>query len=75
MAAVASRTSATGRRPVSPAAKTLGRQTGPPVVAGGSSEGIRVGDPRVVPAGYPVEGRVGRPLVLAAGSTTGGGGV
>jgi len=74
VAAAASCTSSSGRRPVASAATTLGRQAGLPLVAGGSSEGIRVGDPRVVPEGYPVEDRVGRPLVLAASSTTGGGG-
>jgi len=52
----------------------LNLQTGQPVVAGGSSEWIRVWDPPVVAEGCTVEGPVGRPLVLAAGSTTGGGG-
>ena len=74
VAAAKSCTSAGARRPVVPAASTLNLQTGQPVVAGGSSEGIRVWDPPVVAEGRTVEGPVGRPLVLAAGSTTGGGG-
>ena len=71
VAAAKSRTSAGGRRQVAPAANALGRQTGPPVVAGGSSEGICVAGPPVVAESCTVESRVGRPRVLVPGSTTG----
>jgi len=74
VAAAMSNTRTGDRQPVAPVANTLGRQAGPPVVVGGSSEGIRAGGPPVVAESWTVEGRVGRPLVLAAGSTMGGGG-
>jgi len=74
VAATTGRTSAGGRRPVAPAADTLGRQAGRPVVAGDSCEEIRVGGPQVFVGGRTAAGHLGGPLVFAAGSTSGEGG-
>ena len=75
MAAATGRTSAVGRRPVAPAASTLSRQTGRPVVAGDFSEKICVGGAPVVVGGPSAAGHLRGSLVVAAGSTTGKGGL
>jgi len=71
VAAVTGHTSAGGRRPLAPAADTLGRQAGRPVVAGKSNEGIRVGGPQVFVGGRTAAGHLEGPLVVDEGSTAG----